>query len=173
MDPLGLKRGTVQIYEYNPLWAVQFEEEKQRLISALNGTVTDIEHVGSTAIPGLAAKPLIDMMAVVDVLADYLQYIKPLQNLGYEFMPERVFEDRIFLPKGPEEKRTHHLNLVEKGSRQWTDSLLFRDYLRSHPAKVKEYTIIKEGLAAMYPNDRENYTKGKAAFIEQVLTLAR
>jgi len=115
---------------------------------------------------------LIDMVASVNSLSDYKKAIKPLVALGYEYMPERVFDNRVFFPKGPRENRTFHLSLVKKGSTQWIEPLLFRDYLRAHPEKRDEYQRLKEGLAQRFATNREQYTKGKNEFIQSVLVLA-
>ncbi|HSX35908.1 MAG TPA: GrpB family protein [Patescibacteria group bacterium] len=173
MEPVGLKRGTVALRPYDEQWPMLFEVEKERLLVALKGLVAEIEHVGSTSVPGLAAKPLIDIIATVQSLADYKQAIAPLEHLGYEYMPERVFVDRVFFPKGPQDNRTYHLSLVEKGSAQWNDTLLFRDYLRNHPKKCQEYQDLKMRLATQYAGDRISYTKGKEAFIKNLLVLAQ
>ncbi len=173
MNYVGLKRGTVKLAPYDEMWPRLFEAEKERLLKALRGIIFEVEHIGSTAIPGLAAKPLIDMMASVKSLSDYKKAIEPLRELGYEYMPERVFADRVFFPKGPEENRTFHLNLVEKGSRQWDEALLFRDYLRTHPEERNEYQRLKERLAQTFAENREMYTKGKNEFISKVLEVAK
>ena len=172
MSHIGLKRGTVELWPYDKTWPRLFEAEKLKLLEALDGVIFEIEHIGSTSIPGLAAKPLVDMMASIAQLSNCTKAIGPLKALGYEYMPERVFSDRVFFPKGPRENRTFHLNLVEKDSKQWAESLLFRDYLREHAEKRDEYQHLKEGLAQRYISDRESYTKAKGQFIRSVLELA-
>lgn len=164
---IGLQRGTVQVVPYDPNWPVLFEQEKQRLHTIFGDA--DIQHIGSTAVPGLAAKPLIDIMVAVGRLADFKRYIEPLQKNGYEFMPERVFKDRIFLPKGPREQRVYHLSLVEKGSAQWVQTLRFRDYLRTHAEARTAYQVLKQELAQRYANNRAAYTQAKEAFIANSL----
>lgn len=171
-EPFGLKRGTVSIVGYQPAWAEAFKKERQQLQNALGDDVTDIEHIGSTSVPGLAAKPIIDMIAAVDSLSVYKQLIKPLSALGYEFMPERVFSDRVFFPKGPRENRTHHLSLVVKDSEQWQKTIAFRDYLRNNAVARNKYQAFKSELATKYPNDRASYTKAKEHHIEQILSRA-
>jgi GrpB-like predicted nucleotidyltransferase (UPF0157 family) len=166
---IGLKRGTVQIAPYNPAWSALFEAERKRLQAALGDRIGAIEHIGSTSVPGLAAKPLIDMIVEVDDLGMYKELIAPLQELGYEFMPERVFTDRVFFPKGPRSNRTYHLSLVVKGSDSWTRPLHVRDYLRKNAEAREAYQKLKEGLALKYPNDRASYTKAKQDFIESRL----
>lgn len=100
-DDIGLTRGTVKVVEYKPSWAVLFQEEKQHLQEVFGDKVHGIEHIGSTSVPGLAAKPIIDIIVAVYDLAVYKQFVEPLEKLGYEYMPDRVFEDRVFFPKGP------------------------------------------------------------------------
>lgn len=167
--PIGLKRGTVSVVAYQPAWVEAFEKEMQQLQDALGKNVTDIEHIGSTSVPGLAAKPIIDMIAAVGDLSIYKQLAEPLAALGYEFMPKRVFTDRVFFPKGPRENRTHHLSLVVKDSDQWKKTIAFRDYLRTDASARNKYQALKAELAAKYPNDRASYTKAKEQFIEQQL----
>jgi GrpB-like predicted nucleotidyltransferase (UPF0157 family) len=155
------------------MWPKLFEVEKKRLLLALGEMIIEIEHIGSTSITGMAAKPLIDMMATVNSFADYKSAIEPLKKLGYEYIPERVFTDRVFFPKGPSKNRTYHLSIVEKNSKTWNDALSFRDYIRANKGKREEYLKLKEKLAKLYANDRTLYTKGKEAFIESVLELAK
>lgn len=169
-EPIGLRRGTVSIVAYRAAWAEAFEKEKQLLHDALGDNATDIEHIGSTSVPGLAAKPIVDIIAAVEGLSFYEQFIEPLTRLGYEFMPERVFTDRVFFPKGPRESRTHHLSLVVKGSEQWRKTVTFRDYLRSNASARSKYQALKTELAKKYPNDRVSYTKAKEQLIEQLLS---
>jgi GrpB-like predicted nucleotidyltransferase (UPF0157 family) len=169
MEHLGLRRGEVLVAAYDPAWPQLFVQEKQRLLSALAPYVTKIEHVGSTSVPGLAAKPLIDMIAAVRLLDDYKKLIAPLRSLDYEFMPKRVFEDRVFLPKGPRSNRTHHLSIVVYGGKQWQETLLFRDSLISHETIRKDYEKLKRDLAKKFPQDRAAYTKAKDDFIKATL----
>lgn len=168
-DCVGLKRRIVKLVDYNPEWVGAFEAEKQNLLATLEDFLKDIEHVGSTSIPELKAKPIIDMLAVVDDLSVYQQLIKPLTKMGYEYMPEQVFEDRVFFPKGPRNNRTHHLNLVTKNSKQWTELRLFRDYLTKNKVARMKYQKLKVALAKKYPNDRLSYTKAKEQLIQKIL----
>lgn len=169
---IGLKRGTVEVVPYSLEWPKLFQEEKSRLKAALGNTIHEIEHIGSTSIPELAAKPIIDMIASVDNLEVYKQLIKILEDLGYEFMPERVFKDRVFFPKGPRENRTHHLSLVLKGSAGWNNPIAFRDYLTLHKNVRKEYQELKQKLALQYPHDRAAYTTAKEGVIEKIMIRA-
>jgi len=99
MSNIGLKRGTVKVVDYDPNWPQEFEAEKQRLIDTFGNEVLAIEHIGSTSIPGLAAKPIIDMVAAVKSFDDLQVFMEGLQKLGYEYIPERMFDNRKFFPK--------------------------------------------------------------------------
>lgn len=166
---VGLRRGTVRVDPYTELWAAEFDRERERLDTHLGARLLAIEHIGSTSIPGLAAKPLIDMQAAVKSLDQVDDILVVLKTMGYAVMPERVYPDRVFLPKGPEQRRTHHLNLVRFHSDQWHDPLSFRDRLRSDPPLRNQYAALKNRLAVQHQDDREAYTDGKAEFIAGVL----
>ncbi len=139
---------------------------------ALGDTAFQIEHIGSTAIEGMKAKPLIDLMVAVADLEEAKAYVPQLELLGYEFRPGASGPDRLFLAKGPHDNRTHHLSLTDLGSKFHRESLFFRDYLRTHPDAAQEYRKLKEVLAQQYSEDRGAYTDGKKGFIEKVLKLA-
>ncbi len=110
------------------------------------------------------------MVAAVDSFDELENFIEPLQRIGYEYMPERMFVDRKFFPKGSRSNRTHHLNLVlQEDVSQWESPLLFRDYLRNHKNTRDEYTQLKSSLAKEYSNNREMYAKSKNDFIQQIL----
>jgi GrpB-like predicted nucleotidyltransferase (UPF0157 family) len=146
-----------------------FLEERARLADALREWLTGpIEHVGSTAIEGLAAKPVIDIMAAVDTLHASRPAIQPLETLNYVYFPYRPDIEHWFCKPSPA-VRTHHLHLVPFGSRAWCETLAFRDCLRSQPALAAEYASLKQQLAALHRFDREAYTDAKAPFIARVL----
>lgn len=173
---IGLKRGTVKLSESQFLeWQKEYEKEKSILLDKIGNHISEIHHIGSTSIPDLMAKPIIDIIAVIDKLDDYKKLIKPLEEIGYHFMPDRVFEirDRVFFPKGPENNRTHHLSLIVKDSQQYKDNLLFRDYLRRHKSARKSYQKLKQKLAIKFANDRASYTEAKEDFITKILNKAR
>jgi GrpB-like predicted nucleotidyltransferase (UPF0157 family) len=173
---IGLKKGTVKLSksQYDE-WHFDFENEKLIILNKIGNHITEIHHIGSTSIPGLKAKPIIDMIAVIDKLDDYKKLVKPLEEIGYHFMPDGVFEirDRVFFPKGPESKRTHHLSLTTKDSPQYGDNLLFRDYLRDNKPIRKDYQELKLKLSKKFANDRKSYTEAKANFIQKTLNSAR
>lgn len=152
-----------------------YEEESQRILNATGDLLVTIEHIGSTAVPGLAAKPIIDLMAAVRRLTDAEECIEPLQTVGYEYVAEynEIMPERRYFRKGPPERRTHHLHIVEFTGDFWTRHLLFRDYLRAHPKEAQEYCRLKKDLSAKYRTDREGYTEAKASFIESVISKAQ
>lgn len=167
---LGLKRGTVEIANYDPAWPQMFEREKSILVGTLGDKLIALEHVGSTSVAGLASKPIIDMVGAVDSFDELNYFIEKLQKLGYEYMPERMFAERKFFPKGPRENRTYHLNLVIKDNpQQWQDVILFRDYLRHNQVARDQYADLKKTLASKHNDDRYTYTRAKNDFIQQAL----
>lgn len=165
----------IEVVDYNPGWTLAFEHEKLRIQAAVGEYLTGIEHVGSTAVPGLAAKPVIDLLVGIRSLADSPLCVAPLAKLGYHYIPE--YEDdlperRYFQKLTGAGVHTHHLHMVEPGSDFWRRHLLFRDYLRAHPETAAEYGALKRSLAAQYGEDRAGYTDAKSGFIQSVLELA-
>lgn len=161
----------VEITAYDPSWPEIYAGEAQVIRQALGDVLVGIEHVGSTAIPGLAAKPVIDI--VVSVMPPLTGAVPTLEALGYDCRGENGIPGRLFFRKGLIEfKRTHHLNLIEAGHEQWESLLLFRDYLRSQPGDARRYEELKHALAGKFRDNRAAYTKGKAEFIQAVLAKA-
>ncbi len=172
-SPLGLKRGEVSLEIYNPVWHEIFEAEKSALRQVLGDKFIAAEHVGSTAIPGIKAKPILDMMVAIRSLDDWEWIQEPLSKLGYEFRRDnRNEQGHILFVKGPEENRTHYLKVAELDSDFWTEHVLFRDYLLRNPEYIAEYQKIKEQLLDEHKGNREPYTKGKEEFIRKILGLA-
>jgi GrpB-like predicted nucleotidyltransferase (UPF0157 family) len=165
----------IVIENYNPRWPELYEAEKARLLDALGPAVAGIEHMGSTSVPGLGAKPIIDIMLGVRNLDDAQAFIEPLARLGYEYRPEfeTSIPDRRFFRRIETNVRTHHLHVVEMGGAFWERHLLFRDYLRTHPETAQAYEALKRDLAARYAHDRDAYTESKTAFIQQIEAQAR
>ncbi|MGI4787338.1 MAG: GrpB family protein [Janthinobacterium lividum] len=160
----------VVLATYDPSWPVIFLGEAQAIRQALGDVLIGVEHVGSTAIPGLAAKPIIDIVASVTTFAAGTSTIPALEALGYDCRGECGIPGRLFFRKGVIDfKRTHHLHLVEAGHEQWNSMRLFRDYLRSHPGEAQRYEALKHTLAERFRDNRAAYTKGKARFIQAVL----
>jgi GrpB-like predicted nucleotidyltransferase (UPF0157 family) len=162
----------VVIVPYDPSWPIQFEAERAILQCVLSAwLVGPIVHIGSTAVPGLAAKHVIDIMAGVRTLADSQPAIGAAGQLGYSYAPYRPDEEHWFCKPSPL-VRTHHLHLVPLGSPLWLQSLAFRDYLRAHSGAAAEYEALKRRLAQEHGFDREAYTQAKGPFIARVTAVA-
>lgn len=156
----------------NPAWPKLFGAEKARLLSELGSHFIAIEHFGSTAVPGLSAKPVIDMLGGVGSMARADALLEPLCQVGWETSAEfnATLPDRRFLRRRAGEIRTHHLHLVVYGGEQWQRRLKFRDCLRASPDLAQQYEKLKYELAAKHWNDREAYTAAKTEFISSVTT---
>lgn len=162
----------VIIVDYNPAWPEMFEQEKARLLAGAGQWIEDIQHVGSTSIPGLAAKPIIDIMIAIYDLADVPKCVAPIEKLGYDYLGEHGLPERHFFRKPRLDgwhKRTHHIHMVLKGSQEWENQTRFRDYLRTHPETRQQYQELKRELAARFGSDRGGYTDAKADFVINVL----
>lgn len=166
---LGLNRNHVSLNMQSDDWAKAFEEEKQELLRILKGEVVCIEHIGSTAIPGLKAKPILDIAIGVHDVHSISTLMALLTENGYEYRQDHGSVDRILFVKGPLKNRTHHLHIEDYGKKSWNDHLHFRDYLLKNPCKRHEYEVLKVNLARRYPFDRDKYTSEKAAFIQSAL----
>ena len=156
---------------YQAAWRQLFEEEQVRLQAVIGEYVLDIQHVGSTSIPGLPAKPIIDVAVAVRSFEEAVVCIQPVESLGYTYLGENGIPRRHYFRKG--DLRTHHLHMNEVSSRDWENQVLFRDYLLRHPEAVQAYAALKIELAERFPSDREAYTLAKDPFIKHILYLAR
>ena len=167
--------GDIVIVDYDPRWPAMFADERTRLLRAIGDDVVGIEHVGSTAIHGLGAKPIIDILVGVRRIEEAGALILPLEGLGYEYVPEYESEipDRRYFRKGPAGGRTLHLHTVAFGGEFWTRHLLFRDFLRAHPEVARRYDVLKRDLAVRFRGDRDAYAKAKTAFVQRVEARAR
>lgn len=167
---LRLTKRTVKLELHSEQWRQLFAEEDAGLRKAIGDYIVGIEHIGSTSICGISAKPIIDMAISVEKIADGERCVKPLEDIGYEYRGEHGIAGRCYFVKG--EPRSHHLHMVKSGSDFWTSHLLFRDYLRSSASAAEEYDKLKKELARKYVENREAYQKGKTNFIENVLKIA-
>lgn len=176
-DAEVLKKDNVDIVAYDAEWPAKAEMEINKLKTVLPlSRIIDIQHVGSTAIPGMAAKPIIDIQIAAHSLEEMKVIAVPaLQKLGYEYWQANPDPERMFFAKGMPpfgEKRTHHVHIVEPGSKHWSGKIKFRDYLIAHPDVAKEYQQLKIRLAEQYTYDREEYTNAKSEFVNKILKLA-
>jgi GrpB-like predicted nucleotidyltransferase (UPF0157 family) len=166
---LGLQRGTVQLVSYTPAWATLFQTERARLQRALGADALDIQHIGSTAVPGLAAKPILDLGIAVAAEAVVATCVPRLAALGYTYRGYRGSDQGHFFDQGPEQYLTHYLHMLLIHEPAWLNYLWFRDYLRAHPAARDAYMRLKQNLASQYAADRAAYTAAKATFVQQIL----
>ncbi|MBD1382855.1 GrpB family protein [Metabacillus arenae] len=163
----------VVIEKYNENWVKRYHDEKQIILKAVGAFLVGIQHIGSTSIKGLGAKPIIDIMAGVHDLANYKSLVEPLNSIDYEYVSKENFPDRKFFRKGPWGKGTVHLHVCEHKSLEWEEKILFRDYLRNHPNKRDEYFNLKNALAQKYKLNRSAYTEAKTEFIRNIISLAK
>ena len=171
---IGLKRGTVKLLPHNRKWAAAFEKEKKILEKKLRSLAIDIQHIGSTAIPGIPAKPIVDMSLGVRAMKDAKKLIKPLKELGYEWRKEVGSPSiQLLFVRGPESKRTHYLHVLRYGSAKWNSDLLFRDCLRKYRGRAKQYATLKKKLEKSFADNRYKYTAAKAKFIRNTIKKAR
>jgi GrpB-like predicted nucleotidyltransferase (UPF0157 family) len=172
----------IAIVPYDPRWPEMFRREKDHLLSCLpNDLIRRIEHFGSTAVPGLAAKPIVDMLVeVTDLRATRERMAPVLEKQGYDYFWRPNFGEDVppfyawFIKRDPgTQARTHHIHMVEDHFAEHWDRLLFRDYLIEHPAVAKAYESLKIRLAAAALKDRVEYTRGKTEFIVHVTKEAK
>jgi GrpB-like predicted nucleotidyltransferase (UPF0157 family) len=167
---IGLQRDAVAVIAHQSVWPELFELEAERLREALGDSICQIEHVGSTSVPGLCAKPIIDLLIAVSSTSYASALIPRIEELGYEHRPGAKSESRIFFARGLHTCRTHYLSLTEIGSVAWDEQICFRDCLRNDPATASAYAALKNELAKQYASDRSAYTAAKATFIQEVLS---
>jgi len=164
------------IAPYDPSWPAMFEAEAVRLHRALGPLALRIDHHGSTAVPGLAAKPVIDIQISVATLRPLASYGRPLESLGYVHVPHPDDASCPFFHRPSQWPHTHHVHVVEAGGEEERRTLVFRDYLRQHHGAAREYEQLKrELMVEINPRDdaaRETYAERKTAFVERILSLA-
>jgi GrpB-like predicted nucleotidyltransferase (UPF0157 family) len=146
-----------------------FQVERENIDAALraHGVSAAIEHIGSTSVPGLAAKPILDTLVGVDDAALFDAGIAALQEAGYVYRGEQGIPGRHFFRRGA--PRQYHVHLTVRAGDLWRDYLVFRDHLRAHPDEAKAYAHLKHALAERYPRDRESYIEGKTEFVRRIL----
>lgn len=162
----------IELSDYDSSWPTQFSAERQLLLAAIGPwLVGPIEHIGSTAVPGLRAKPVIDIMAGVASLPAARDAIPVLAALQYQYWPYKV-ELMHWFCKPSDDHRTHHLHLVPVHSDLWRARLAFRDRLRSDATARADYVALKDQLADRHHDDREAYTDGKTEFVQRIVAEA-
>ena len=167
------RHAAVRIVDYDSTWPTRYAEEAKLLAMTLGARLLCVEHVGSTSVPGMPAKPIIDILAAVAGYDDFPTVVRDLEKIGYLYTPESEADDpdrRVFR-KGPDDMtrpRTHHLHVTEVGSHYWQRIVAFRDHLRRTPAAAAAYAELKQGLAAEYAREPRSYTAGKHEFVATV-----
>jgi GrpB-like predicted nucleotidyltransferase (UPF0157 family) len=166
-NPLGLESGVVRLVEYDPAWPELFRLETVRIAGALAPLTLRLEHVGSTAVPGLAAKPVLDILADYDGSVDLPAIIAGLQRAEYLHRGEQGIPGREFFRRG--QPRSYHVHLTAVGGDFWREHLDFRALLRSDPQTRDAYAALKRDLASRFPRNREAYIEGKTPFVREAL----
>ena len=170
---IGQHKANLAVVPYQSGWIELFEREADRLRGVLEEKALCIEHIGSTSIPGMASKPIIDIMVAVASLPQAKELIPVLEAFGYEFKPHDTIPERVYFSKEKSpEVRTHHLNLTALESEFWKKQIAFRDYLRAHDQIAAEYIDLKKRLAEIYARTNQLNRDGKTEFVLRVLELA-
>ena len=161
----------ITIHAYDPVWASLFDAERARIVIALRDVVADIAHAGGTAVPGLDAKPIIDIVACVGALPISERDMSALHTLGYEYLGESGIPGRLYFRIRGD--YSFNLWIVQRESSLWDDNLLLRDYLQAHPEEAQRYGTLKRRLACEAGHSLLLYSDRKARFISQTLQRAR
>ncbi len=165
----------IEIVDYDPRWPQRFALESARLRSLFAEPTLEIEHHGSTAVPGLAAKPVIDVLVAIESMARASRYAAVLVETGYEPVDARdreIWPERIVLVRREHRRRVCHVHLMLRGHPVWARLLAFRDYLQGHPEVAAEYAELKRSLAGALGQDRHAYMSAKGQFIERITAIA-
>jgi len=168
----GCERYLARLVPHRAEWADLFAAEAEHLRAALGEHLLAIEHVGSTAVPGLEAKPILDVVVAVPHIGDPAQFDPLLAPLGYLRKPDEDPLRLYFVKEAPDGRTTHHLNITEPGTECWVTHVRFRDYLLAHPEAQEQYQSLKRDLARRHAQDRPAYAGGKAEFIRTLLARA-
>lgn len=168
---MGLKVGTVKLEKYSSNWVNEFNEEKEILSKIFGDIALKIEHVGSTSIDGLSAKPIIDIAIAVNKLEDFEKIKSYFEKEPYSIKKDSV-NDEILVRKGSEDNRTHFIHIMELNSKRYQDTIIFRNYLKDNIDTLKAYEKLKKDLANKYSNNRKMYTASKNEFIQKVIDKA-
>jgi GrpB-like predicted nucleotidyltransferase (UPF0157 family) len=164
---LGIENNVVRLSDHNSLWAELYREEQKRIRAAAGDLIIELEHVGSTAIPGIKAKPILDMLAGVAQLREALLCKAPLEAIGYEHIARAGIANDYVFGKGV--PRTHYLHVVEYGGAKWVNHLCFRDRLRKDPVLARAYEELKQELSCKFSDSHAKYHDAKSEFINEVV----
>jgi GrpB-like predicted nucleotidyltransferase (UPF0157 family) len=171
VDPLGLESGVVRLVEYNVRWPALFAAERHRILAECAPLALRLEHIGGTSIPGMCAKPVLDIAAGRPRDVAIRRCVAALEQAGYEHRGERGVPGREFFRRGL--PRAYHVHLVEDGGALWRDYVAFRDYFRTHAEAARQFADVKRVLAARFSHDRQAYMLAKSPHVQGVLGAAR
>ncbi|MDX9976115.1 MAG: GrpB family protein [FCB group bacterium] len=166
---IGLHNGLVELAPYAPEWADAFEAERRQIQEALGDAALDIQHIGSTAVEGMPAKPIIDIAVAIRSYKVGIPLVERIVALGYEYRGERGRPGRHFFAKNDRKMTTHHIIFLEIDGEDWKNIVRFRDALRSDPSLARRYAELKQRLADRHMLDREAYRLAKGGFIIEAL----
>ena len=169
---LGLSKSSVDVCPYDEQWVIEFEKEKRILLEILKNFNVQIEHVGSTSIPGLSAKPIIDIAIGVKDEKTLFKLESIMSNAGYDVLNDYETKGEILARKGSPERRTHYIHMQLIGSEYWDEFMYFKRYLLEHPKEIKKYENLKKELSKKYSQERKKYTAGKNEYISSILKKA-
>lgn len=159
----------IEVVPHDPRWREEFENESKHIAAALGENVAGVHHIGSTSIPGIYAKPVIDMLVEVQDIAEVDSLSAEMESLGYEVMGEfGIAGRRYFRKDNAEGARTHQVHTFEAGSAEAARHLAFRDYMIAHPDDAQKYSELKRKLAAEHPYSMDDYMDGKDGFIKEI-----
>jgi GrpB-like predicted nucleotidyltransferase (UPF0157 family) len=164
----GLNRGELRLVAVGPEWALRYAAEQQRLHAALGAAVVDIQHVGSTAILRILAKPILDIAVAIEAFEDGHLLVSRIEGLGYAYRGENGVQRRHYFVRGTP-RRTHHLHMLEHHSADWERHIRFRDRLLASPALAATYSQVKLSCASRAFGNRDRYQSLKSCFIAQIL----
>ena len=170
-DSLGLESGVVRLVDYDDRWPLLFAAEERRIRDHCGTLPLRLEHIGGTSIPGMCAKPMLDLVAGRPDGTALEDYVAALERAGYVYRGERGVPGREYFRRG--QPRAYHLHLVEDDGALWSDYVTFRDYLRAHVEAAREFAGLKRVLAARFAHDREGYMNAKGPHVQDILRLAR
>ena len=173
MNPLGLTDGEIYLAEYSPEWKELFLSEERLIRSAIAEIVQEIHHIGSTSVPRMPGKPVLDIGIGLAQHGDGHRSVGPLEGLGYEYKGDYGIPGRFYFRKTSSGRRTHQIHMFEAGDQHLRDHLLFRDYLIGHPDEAEEYAKLKRRLIDASQGDITRYSEGKDDFVRRVLAAAR
>lgn len=163
----------IEVVPYNPDWSNLYRVETDKIAAVLSPEVIAIHHIGSTAIPNISAKPIIDILVEVRAIEKIDEFNEKMTELGYQPKGELGIPGRRFFIKNEDSTRTHHVHIFQTEAIEVEQHLNFRDYLVAHPEEAQAYSRLKEKLAREFPEDRESYIEGKDGFIKEILQNAK